>query len=106
MNIFLIYSFQFVYNFDFIVFILYLPASYKINDDNNLCPLLKLVTVGNPRFISLFLQAPSIGAKPPICSPSAIQGLATYWYSLNQWSLHSLAVCGMPFQNLLMVMLH
>ena len=50
MNIFLIYSFQFVYNFYFIVFILYLPASYKINDDNNLCPLLKLVTVGNPRY--------------------------------------------------------
>ena len=48
MNILLIYSFQFVYNFYFIVFILYLPASYKINDDNNLCPLLKLVTVGNP----------------------------------------------------------
>ena len=55
MNIFLIYSFQFVYNFYFIVFILYLPASYKINDDNNLCPLLKLVTVGNPRFDTQFI---------------------------------------------------
>ena len=48
MHILLMYSSQVLYNFYFIVFILYLPASYKINDGSNLCPLLKLVTVGNP----------------------------------------------------------
>ena len=32
----------------FIVYILYKPGSYKINEGNNLCPLLKLITVGNP----------------------------------------------------------
>ena len=32
-------------------FILYLPASYKIYVDGNLCPLLKLFIVGNPSCI-------------------------------------------------------